>query len=514
MRWRFAALAACCFLAAACLNPVASWNQDGGEGDTPADGGQDAGRDGGADAGSPDGGRSGEYSACAYIGALDRIAISRTNLARGTRVRLILVSPATGGPLGITVPPGWGGQNAVLETATTSVQATSGSGEVRFRQADGGLWPYPESLDVHLSLSFPGVGTERLDSDGLPLSGDCLYSNLKGRWISVTGTGALTANDLKGVWATSPGQAWAVGKRNTALGWDGARWTVGYSMTAALVDYEGVWASGPADYWLVGNHSSGMILHLTGGFWQPSMFSNPSAHRLNAIWGSRASDIWAVGGSTFAGAAWRWNGSSWSSFNTQAGRPLTAIAGLSSTDVWTIVEPGSLSRYDGAKWTLYPLPPGALTGGLWVRSSSPVDVWATGASGKLYHFDGSAWTTAYSGSNTLSDIWASGANDAWAVGAGGALAHFDGISWRGLPSPTTADLHSVHGTGEADVWAVGNAGTMLHFGEGTKGALCNGDWTCNSGLLCCFPYPSCGAPGCHNRCSVPLDGGLGCPSEL
>lgn len=520
-------------VAAACFSPVVSLGSD----DAGSPGQSDAGWDAGGDAGIPDAGSTpdagdggptdsgypGDYTACPTFSALDRILIARNDVAHGRRVVLMVVNGDPTAGLGIGAPPGWIARHARIETAATGEYATSGSGEVRFQVPDAGS-AYPRSLDVHVSLEFPS-GTERLDAEGLVLDDQsCDRQGLKGSWSVVSGI--TQAVDFKGVFATSASEARMVGSANSAFRWDGVRWQQETLPISTMVQLEDVWASGPGDYWAVGNNISGfgVIFHLISGNWQPSVHS-PSAHRLNAIWGSSANNLWTVGvswgGLVDYGVSWNWDGTRWL-FGTPGNQVTEPFLGISSSspkeqlpgDFWLVHSnlPGStLARYlpGGSGWNSVPnRAPANPTGGIWVRSAAPVDIWVTGDKSTMLHFDGSSWTMASTTGGTLRDIHAVAPDDAWAVGEGGALAHFDGIDWRNLPSPTKAALHSVHGTGPTDIWAVGAGGEVLHFGDGSQGELCGTNYNCQPGLLCCYP---CGVSGCHQRCLAPAAGG-GCPA--
>jgi hypothetical protein len=63
--------------------------------------------------------------------------------------------------------------------------------------------------------------------------------------------------NLAGVWAGGPADAWAVGAHGTILHWDGSVWTAKSSGT--IVDLAGVWGNGAGDVWAVGQRQT--ILH-------------------------------------------------------------------------------------------------------------------------------------------------------------------------------------------------------------------------------------------------------------
>jgi hypothetical protein len=126
--------------------------------------------------------------------------------------------------------------------------------------------------------------------------------------------------------------------------------------------------------------SVGTILHWDGSAW--TSVSSGTTYYLFGVWGSGASDVWAVGG------------------------------GL----------PGTITilHWDGSAWTSVSIGMPNTLYGVWGSGAS--DVWGAGYGGTILHWDGSAWTSVSSGTtNDLRAIWGSGASDVWAVGGGGTI---------------------------------------------------------------------------------------------
>jgi hypothetical protein len=151
-------------------------------------------------------------------------------------------------------------------------------------------------------------------------------------------------------------------------------------------------------------------------------------HRLAAVWGSAANDVWAAGRSMIL----HWDGSTWTGRND----------GMASTgsDAWS-------TSFDVLA--------------LW--GTSAVDVWAVGSD--IAHWNGVAWSIVphpTSGTGFIDafyGVWGRGANDVWAVGTAGLILHWDGSTWTTVPNPAngmlTARFGAVWGTSWNDVWAVG-----------------------------------------------------------
>jgi hypothetical protein len=79
---------------------------------------------------------------------------------------------------------------------------------------------------------------------------------------------------------------------------------------------------------------------------------------------------------------WHYDGATWTSMPLPSGSVLNEIWGSSATDVFAVGEDGVVLHYDGAAWTLAtPTRAGLL--GVW--GSSPGDVYAVGAAGTILH---------------------------------------------------------------------------------------------------------------------------------
>ena len=144
----------------------------------------------------------------------------------------------------------------------------------------------------------------------------------------------------------------------------------------------------------------------------------PQGHHLNGVWGSGASDVWAVGEQ---GTLLHFDGKAWSAKKPIASYDFNAIAG------------------DSTK------------------------LCAAGAKGAHYCETGSGWLPVSSGTtNDLNGVWVGGGKIIL-VGDAGVTQHFTGLSMANIPSYVTVNLHAVWGSGPTDVFAVGDKGTLLHF---------------------------------------------------
>ncbi len=175
---------------------------------------------------------------------------------------------------------------------------------------------------------------------------------------------------------------------------------------------------------------------------------------LNDVWGSSASNVFAVGRD---GTILHYDGTAWSAMSgTATSDTLRGVWGSSPSDVFAVGRNGRVLHYTGSgSWSaMAGIDPADQLFAVW--GSSPRDVFAAGASasgGLVYHYDGTAWTKlTVPAAGSLRGLWGSAANDVWATGAGGVILHYDGVSW------TTA----VAERGDRDGWRVwGGAGNAV-----------------------------------------------------
>jgi hypothetical protein len=222
----------------------------------------------------------------------------------------------------------------------------------------------------------------------------------------------------------------------------------------------GVWGTSASNVWAVGY--SGAIRHYDGTIW--SGVSSGTSQPLAGVWGTSASDVWAVGG--LSGTILHYNGTGWSSL-LERGQPgiLFGVWGSSASDVWVGGDADSVFHYNGTSWSAV----GGVTRtifGIWGSSAS--DVWAVGYNagigGMIFHYDGATWSSVSPGTTQgLNGVWGSSASDVWAIGNNGAIVHYNGTSWSTVSSGTTQSLLGVSGSSASDVWAVGNGGTVVHY---------------------------------------------------
>ncbi len=190
------------------------------------------------------------------------------------------------------------------------------------------------------------------------------------------------------------------------------------------------------------------------------------------IWGTSATDLWAVGRRGYIG---HFDGQVWTTHPSGTDLDLTGVWGTSSADVWAVGENGTILHYDGSAWNAWQSGTGVDLDAVW--GTSPVQAWAVGHGWNdedpghrvLLRLTDGAWTLEDSSTGTARDIWGTSSQDVYAVGAGvlseqGDVGqpqawHYDGSMWDTSDVFETGydEVVSVWGTG-SDVWAVLVAG--------------------------------------------------------
>ncbi|AKU94822.1 hypothetical protein AKJ09_01486 [Labilithrix luteola] len=215
---------------------------------------------------------------------------------------------------------------------------------------------------------------------------------------------------------------------------------------------------------------------------------------LNGIWGSSATDIWAVGS---RGTILHGNGNTFSTVPSGTNVALFSVFGTASDDVWIAASRAPLhskalpdgglewesvqgERWvddlasEGRTWTLW----GSSKDAIWMggayssRFGAPGSFWSKGTSedgGVVWNaetvyrqFDTSGWDA------TIRGIWGAGPNDVWGVGQQGYIFRYEPASqetparWLAWDSQTTNTLEGIWGSSTSDIWIVGSVGTIRH----------------------------------------------------
>jgi uncharacterized repeat protein (TIGR02543 family) len=291
-------------------------------------------------------------------------------------------------------------------------------------------------------------------------------------------------------------------------------------------NWSGIWGLGANDIYVMGNgtdsSNNGFLLmdHYDGSNWTSTILDLPSGWQngyLAAAWGSSANDIYAVGdGQDGSGnnmpLMYHYDGSSWTASTPalpSGGNDsyLNAVWGSAANNIYAVGfgydsfynKMLLMYHYDGSSWVAIPpaLPSGWQTGsfyGAWGSAANDIYVVGGGQDGSgnnmplMYHYDGSNWVAIPpalpSGLQRgfLNGAWGSAANDVYAVGWGyngtmktPLMYHYDGNYWAQVAVPSVWDwssLTSVWGSGANDVYAVGDGNTsdsplVYHYDGGS-----------------------------------------------
>ena len=237
----------------------------------------------------------------------------------------------------------------------------------------------------------------------------------------------------------------------------GASWTGQTSGTENLL--YGVWGSSASDVFAVGE--AGAIVHDNGETWTAQL--SPTSDNLYAVWGSSPIDVFAVGGRV--GTILHYDGATWTEQTKDGTDSLFGVWGTSHSNVFAVGYQGTILHYDGTAWTRQTSGTGSWLHGVW--GSSGTDVFAVGLGGTILHYDGTQWSSMTSGTESpFQGVWGASGTDVFAVGDGGAISHYNGIAWTSQTTGVAEPQLSVWGASGSDVFAVGNGGTILHY-DGT-----------------------------------------------
>jgi hypothetical protein len=167
------------------------------------------------------------------------------------------------------------------------------------------------------------------------------------------------------------------------------------------------------------------------------------------MWGTSASNIWAVG---TRGALFHFDGRAWESLPCE-GRPIHhfGVWGAGANAVWVVGSEGKVLRWDGKGWTCEQLPTSTTLIG--VHGTSRHDLWIVGRKGLIVHWDGAEWKPVESGvKRDLYRVWAVRPDLAWAVGDTGTLLRWDGRRWAKQDLGTVSPLMTIWARSAKDVW--------------------------------------------------------------
>lgn len=178
--------------------------------------------------------------------------------------------------------------------------------------------------------------------------------------------------------------------------------------------------------------------------WRPL----PGTHTVTDIWGSSAGDVWMTAdnsvyvgfqrGMTLHGtpsaagadAGGVEDSLTWTEVDSQSNLTLESVWGSSASDVWAVGPAGTIRHITpaDARWQKVDAKTTSDLHAVW--GSGPNDVWAVGEAGTILHYDGASFEPASAQlplgkKPDLYGIWGSGSDDVWIVGDG-LILHYTG----------------------------------------------------------------------------------------
>jgi hypothetical protein len=275
----------------------------------------------------------------------------------------------------------------------------------------------------------------------------CTYDT----WVSMQ---TPVSVDLNAIYVAGPRDVYAAGKAGAFIHWDGRTWIVLAAPTGGG-DLRSLAGASGTDI-MAGSVSN--VFHWDGTAWSVPI-TTPQA--VLGLWGAGPNDFFLSG---VSGTTGRFTGT-WS-FAMPTANNLNAVAGTTATNVYAVGASGTVLHWDTA-WA--PQATGTTYNLLAVAAEGTraVAVGRTPASGPaLVELVDSTWTDRTAMLPALPNVflrgvWTSGAHT-FAVGDVGTIVHGDGTTWTTMPSNTTGPFYAVAGSGK-DVFAVGNGGKVLRY---------------------------------------------------
>lgn len=291
------------------------------------------------------------------------------------------------------------------------------------------------------------------------------------KWVQKTQSN--TDEDLNGVWVSAVKNTndpmlptlkiYTVGNGGTIIySENGTDWTAQTSNTPNNLN--AVWGSSATNIFAVGDY--GTILHSSNEGTTWTTRTSNTSNSLNAIWGSSTTDIFAVG--NYGTIVHSINGTDWVVQTSSTAYNINGIWGSSATDVFAVGDYGTIlhTSNSGTAWTAQTSGTSYSLNAVWGISSD--NVYAVGDHGTVLHYNGTAWSGQSLGASiTLNGIWGTSPCSIYAVGESGGAAviyHYDGSSWtRQDDGSSDYTLNAVHGASIRDIFTVGENGYIVSF---------------------------------------------------
>lgn len=280
---------------------------------------------------------------------------------------------------------------------------------------------------------------------------------------------------LVSVSGTSATDVWAAGGEPDdqsgpyVLHYDGASWKKHATGTHGDLWWIFPIPGGPV---FIGGAGGTIVRYQNGAF---EKMTTPGTATVYGIWGTSATDLWAVGGEggSSAGFAWRYDGTSWTEapgFPQELMSTATAfkVWGRSANDVYIVGSGGLTLHWDGAAFTT---DASSTTRALFTVSGSAHRAAAVGgfSTGVIIENDGSGWKDVTpAGAPQLNGVALTSDDDGYAAGLGLQVYRRSSAGWasEGIDFRVVGDLHAVWVDPSGGVWAVGGQVLSLPLTDG------------------------------------------------
>jgi hypothetical protein len=305
----------------------------------------------------------------------------------------------------------------------------------------------------------------------LPLAAQ--YS-LDCEWISPLPSG----NDYHAVWGTSPSNVYFAGQYGILLRFDGTSFSQMSLPSGVTVDQIwSLWGSSASDIYAVGEsyETGGKIFRCDGSSWS-DVTPGTLGFGLRGVWGAGASAVFAVGNRYWNSNTYTWdnsilffNGGSWTETHLGASVDLNAVWGSSASDVFAVGSDGAVWHFNGISWSSQTSPTGNTLYAVW--GTSGTNVYAVGYNGTVIHYDGGGWSTfASPGSFYLYGIWGESGSDFYAVGSNGRICHWNGGGWS-VTDFWGNHFYGIYGFAGTPYFTAGMQGRIMRCDTGTWGQI-------------------------------------------
>lgn len=204
-----------------------------------------------------------------------------------------------------------------------------------------------------------------------------------------------------------------------------------------------------------------------------------------------------------------YDGSEWACIETGVNADLYSLWGSSATDVFAVGRSGTVLHYDGASWNRMSSPSGNHLYAVW--GTSPENVFAAGAHGTIMHYNGSVWSLMQSPApNKISSLWGASSNRIYAAGDNGTiLLYAQKKDYGDAPDPPYPSSYAAGGASHSScntVWLGDRADTepdalQINPDRGDDGVIFIGSSSAPGG-----PYSLPYQPGSYGAVTVTVNG--------